>query len=76
MSKRRSKKPPKTDIIDAALQDIELTTVQAGEKLKKAAESAGRALTTVVTPKDNEPGGGQLMPDPRYDLPPKTSKNR
>ena len=76
MSKRRSKKPPKTDIIDAVLQDIELTTVQTEEKIKRAAESAGRTLTKVVTPKDNEPDGGQLMPDSRYDLPPKTSKNR
>jgi len=69
MSKRPPKKPGKTDLIDAVVQDIELTVEQAEEAIKEAAEAAGGALTKVVKPKDLAPGSADFAPDQRFKIP-------
>jgi hypothetical protein len=69
MAKRTRKKSPRTDFIDAVVQDIELTVEQAEAAAKEAAESAAHAITKVVKPKDIEPGSAPLLPDPRFKPP-------
>jgi hypothetical protein len=69
MAKRDTKKPPKTDIVDAVVQDIELTVEQVEEGTKEAAESAGRALRKIVKPKEAAPGSEPLVQDRRFKVP-------
>jgi hypothetical protein len=66
---KRSKKSPRTDIIDAVVQDVELTIEQAGQAGKEAAKAAGRALTKVVKSKDLAPDAAPLVQDRRFKLP-------
>ncbi|HUN57121.1 MAG TPA: hypothetical protein VMU41_03345 [Candidatus Binataceae bacterium] len=69
MAKRSRKKLPKTDIIDAVVQDAELTVEQVETVVKEAAESAGRALTKVIKPKEMAPGSAPLAEDQRFKVP-------
>ena len=69
MAKRPTKRAPKTDIVDAVVQDVELTVEQVEEAAKEAAESAGRVLRKVVKPKDVAPGAEPLVQDRRFKVP-------
>jgi hypothetical protein len=69
MAKRVTKKSPKTEIVDAVVQDAELTVEQAEEAAIEAAELAGRALSKVVKPKEVAPGSGPLVQDRRFKVP-------
>lgn len=62
MAEQVTKKSNKTDIVDAIVQDVELTVEQVEEATKEAAESAGRALSRVVKRKE-EPTSGPLVQD-------------
>ena len=66
MTKRATRKPSKTDIADAVIQDIELTVEQVEEGTKAAAESARRALRKIVKPKEMAPGSEPVVQDRRF----------
>jgi hypothetical protein len=56
MRKRSSRKTPKTDIIDAVVQDIELTVEQAAEAARGSVKGAAGTLAKVVKPKESPRG--------------------
>jgi hypothetical protein len=76
MRKRSTSKPPKTDIFDAVVQDVELTVEQVAESAKESVEGAAKALTRMVKRKDPAPSTGRLVTDRRVKPPRGSAKDR
>ncbi len=65
MRKRSTSKPPKTDVFDAVVQDVELTVEQAARSAKESVEGAAKALSKVFKPKDPAPDAPRRVAERR-----------